>query len=99
MGNNSIYTPEMQNKIKRLVGLGWMTRGKLDSFSTIKYLLMDIYRQNKQTGIHFLGYDKPEDAPFFVPSSAYRASTSGSMYNLDLFEEGAKMIEYDFNEA
>lgn len=53
MGNNSIYTPEMQNKIKRLVGLGWMTRGKLDSFSTIKYLLMDIYRQNKQTGIHF----------------------------------------------
>ncbi|HAQ6379969.1 TPA: hypothetical protein LTU30_002916 [Enterococcus faecium] len=99
MVNNSIYTPEMQNKIKRLVGLGWMTRGKLDSFSTIKYLLMDIYRQNKKTGIHFLGYDKPEDAPFFVPSSAYRASTSGSMYNLDLFEEGAKMIEYDFNEA
>lgn len=99
MSDKKVHSPEMQNKIKKLTGLGWMTKGKLDSFSTIKYLLMDIYRKNKKTGVHFLGYDRPEDAPFFVPGSAYRAPTSSSLYNLDLFEVGEKIVEYDFNEA
>lgn len=99
MADQTIYSPEMQSKIKQLVGLGWMSKGKLDYFSTIKYLLMDIHRKNKKTGVHFLGFDTPEEQPFLVPTSAYRASTSSSIYNPNLIEAGKTKIEYDFNEA
>lgn len=85
--------------LKESLGLTYLTRATLDPYSANKYLLKDIWKNNKKSQIHNLGWDDPKEIPFYPDGDAYRAATSGSQYNKNFLVVGQKMIEYDFNEA
>jgi len=87
----------MQKKIRDALGL-WVSKRKLDSFSSMKWLLKDIYDKRKtKTDLRYLGWEDPALAPFYLEE--YRAPTSHSRYNLELIKAGDKKIEYDFAQA
>lgn len=91
----------VQSEIKRILKLEYLNRAKLDAYSSNLYLLKDLYvnSRSKKDGIRHLGYERPEDIPFFPEGFSYRAATSGSKYNEELLVLQETMVEYDFSEA
>lgn len=89
----------LSDRLKELLNMKYLTRAKLDPYNANKYLLKDIWKNNKKSGIHFLGWDDPEKIPFYPQGDSFRAPTSGGRYNDDLLIVGNDMVEYDFNEA
>lgn len=88
-----------QIKIRKMLKLEWVTKRKLDEFSAMKYLLREIYEKNKKSGIEKIGWEAPDLIPFNPTGFAYKASTSGSFYNLKLIRANETKYEYDFVEA
>lgn len=88
-----------QEKLKQALGLEYLTRAKLDSYTANLYLLKDIWKNNRKSEIHNLGFEDPAEIPFYPVGDSYKASTSGSKYNHELIIENEMMIEYDFSEA
>lgn len=91
---------ESQEEIKRILQLEYLTRAKLDAYNGNLYLLRDIFRNQKKSKIHRLGWKDPKEIPFYPTAGAgFVASTSGSQYNIDQIIVGKEKIEYDFSEA
>lgn len=101
MNNELMKSEEFQNKIKKMLGLTYLTRAKLDDFNGNHYILKDIYvNSSKNTSqIHYLGWDDPQKIPFYPDTDSYRGATSGNKYNKELLVPNEQMVEYDFTEA
>lgn len=94
----------LSEELKKVLHMTYLTRAKLEPFNANKYLLKDIWKNStKKSGIHSLGWERPENIPFYPGGEknpeSYRASTSGGKYNSERIVVGEKVVEYDFNEA
>lgn len=88
-----------QDNLKKAAGLTFLTKRKLDPYSTMRWVIKDIFEQRKtKTDLRYIGWCNPKDLP--IPGGLeFNAATSGSYYNIDLYKLGEKIIEYDFNQA
>lgn len=89
---------DVQFEFKELLQLKHIDK-KLDAYTAIKFLLKDIYYKNKKSDIAKLGWNRPEDIPFYPKESSFRTATSGTFYNPKLIVAGRKTVEYDFIRA
>ena len=90
---------DLQAELKRVLGLEYLTKKKLDAYNANLFLLKDIWKNNKKSQIKNLGWDDPEKIPFFPEADSFKASSSLCKYNTDKLVMNAEMIEYDFTEA
>lgn len=89
---------EYQKELKDMLGIGYLDR-KLDAYSANLFLLRDICWNHSKSAIHHLGYEDPEAIEFYPADDSYRASTSGTKYNINKINIGDPKIQYDFTEA
>lgn len=90
---------DLQAELKKVLGLEYLTKKKLDAYNANLFLLKDIWKNNKQSQIKYLGWDDPEKIPFYPEADSFKASSSLCKYNTDKLVMNAEMIEYDFTEA
>lgn len=89
---------EYQKELKEALGIGYLDR-KLDAYSANLFLLRDICWNQPKSAIHHLGYEDPEAIEFYPADDSFRASTSGTKYNINKIKVGDSKIQYDFTEA
>lgn len=92
---------EAEKELKKVLGLQWVTRTRLEAYNANQYLFRDIcHNQPKSDITRYLGWDDPAKIPYYpMPGEGYKGATSGSDYNIELMIPGEQKIEYDFREA
>lgn len=97
--DKKIVSDDLQSELKKALGLEYLTKKNLDAYNANLFLLKDIWKNNKKSTVKYLGWEDPQNIPYFPEGSAFKASSSLSKYNTNQLVFGAEMIEYDFSEA